>query len=138
LYCVELSPGHANHPIAPESILEKVRLGAADEILLFTMIGRVWLNHEALREIVRAWTESSAMPIEINLVRHVVKRPDAVTLTAGERGFRTFQTGRIGHRRIRLCCEMNFETANRITIALDMFAPLAVAGFARDPELGHL
>src|SRR5947208_2572419 len=34
LYCVEFSPGHANHPIAPESILEKVRLGAANEILL--------------------------------------------------------------------------------------------------------
>jgi len=31
---------------------------------------------------------------------------------------------------------MNFETAKRITVPLDVLAPLAVTGFARDPELG--
>jgi len=138
LHCVELSSGHANHPIAPESIVEKIGLGAVDEILLFSMIRRVWLNYEALSEIVSAGTESGAVPIEIDLVRHVVKGPDAVTLTAGQPGFRTFQARGIGHSRIGLRGEMSFETANRITVALDVFSPLAMAGFARDPELGHL
>ena len=138
LHGVELSSGHANHPIAPESIVEKIRLGAPNEILLFSMIRRVWLNHEALSEIVGAGTKSSAVPIEIDLVRHVVKGPDAVTLTAGQPGFRAFQALGIGHSRIGLRGEMSFETANRITVALDVFPPLAMAGFARDPELGHL
>src|SRR5437667_12506896 len=135
---VKFAPGHANNPIAPESIVKKIRLGAVNEIFLFTMIRRVWLNHKTLGKVASARTESGAMAIEIDLVRHVVKSPHAVTLTAGEPGFRTFQTCRIGHGRIRLCCEMNFETANRITIALNVFAPFTVAGFARDPELGHL
>ena len=33
---------------------------------------------------------------------------------------------------------MNLETPNRITVALDVFAALAVAGLARDPEFGYL
>ncbi len=138
LHGVELSSGHANHPIAPESIVEKIRLGAPNEIFLFSMIRRVWLNHEALSEIVGAGTKSSAVPIEIDLVRHVVKGPDAVTLTAGQPGLRTFQARGIGHCRIGLRSEMNFKTANRITVVLNVFPPLAMAGFARDPELGHL
>ena len=138
LHCVELSSGYANHPIAPESIVEKIRLGAANEILLLSMIRRVWLNYEALSEIVGAGTESSAVPIEIDFVRHAVKRPHAVTLTAGEAGFWTFQPCGIDHRRIGLRGEMSLETANRITVVLDVFPPLTMAGFARDPELGHL
>ncbi len=85
LHPVELSAGHANHTIAPESIAEKIRLGAADEILLFAVIRRVWLHDETLSEIVSARAETGAVPIEIDLVRHVVEGPDAVTLTAGKR-----------------------------------------------------
>jgi hypothetical protein len=33
---------------------------------------------------------------------------------------------------------MNFETAKGIPIALDVLASFAVAGFTRNPELGHL
>ena len=75
------------------------------------------------------------MPIEIDFVRHVVKGPDAVTLTAGQRRFRTFQARGIGYCLIGLRREMNFETANRITVTLDVFPPLAMARLARDPEL---
>jgi hypothetical protein len=138
LHAVEFAPGYANHPIAPEPILEKIRLGAANEILLFSVIRCVRLNDEALREIASTGTKNTAVPIEIDLVRHVVESPDAVALPAGEPGFWTFQTCGIGYGRVRPCCEMNFETANRITVALDVFAPLAVTGFARDPELGDL
>ncbi|PYJ76099.1 MAG: hypothetical protein DME77_07095, partial [Verrucomicrobia bacterium] len=69
MHPVKLPPGYANHPIAPESILKKIRLGAVNEILLFSVIWRVWLNHKALRKITSAGTESSAMPIEIDFVR---------------------------------------------------------------------
>src|SRR5439155_11433049 len=129
---------HANHPVAPESVLEKIRLGAADEILLLAVVRCVWLHDETLSEIMPAGAENGAVPVEIDLVRHVVERPDAVTLSAGERGLGTLQARRIGHRRIRLCGEMNLETPNRITVALDVFAALAVAGLARDPEFGYL
>ena len=85
LHTVELSAGYPNHAVAPESILKKIGFGAVDEILLFTMIRRVWLNDETLREIVGAGAESGAMPIKIDLVRHVIESPHAVTLTACER-----------------------------------------------------
>ena len=118
--------------------MKKIRFGPANEILLFSMIRRVGLNHEALREIASTGTKSSAVPVELDLVRHAVESPDAVTLPAGEAGFRTFQACRIGYGWVRPRCEMNFETAKRITIALDVLAPLAMAGFTRDTELGHL
>src|SRR5437879_406869 len=89
LHAVELSSRHPNHAVAPESIPKKIRFGPADEILLFAMVPRVWLNDETLSEIVSAGTETGAMPIEIDLVRHVVESPDAVTLTAIERRVRT-------------------------------------------------
>ena len=90
LHPVKFAPGHANHPIAPESIVKKIRLGPANEILLLSMIQRVGLNHEALREIASTGTKSRAVPVEIDLVRHAVESPDAVALTAGEPGLRTF------------------------------------------------
>ena len=85
LHAVELSSRHPNHAVAPESTAKKIRLGAADEIFLFVMIRRVWLNDETLSKIVSAGTETGAMPIEIDLVRHVIEGPDAVTLAAIER-----------------------------------------------------
>ena len=85
MHPIELSAGHANHTIVPESICEKIRFGTADEILLFAVIRRVWLHDETLSEIVSARTETGAVPIEIDLVRHVVEGPDTVTLTAGKR-----------------------------------------------------
>jgi hypothetical protein len=138
LHSVELAPSNPNHSIAPKPVPEKIRLRAADEIFLFAVIGRVWLNNEALREIVSARTEIGAVPIEIDLVCHATEGPDAMTLTTGERGLRTFQARGIGCRRIGLGCEMDFETANRIPVACNVFASLAVTGLARNPELGHL
>ena len=138
LHAVEFPPGHANHPVAPETIVEKIRLSAPNEIFLFTMIGRIWLNHETLRQVMSARTESGAVPIEIEFVRHVIECPHAVALTASQPRFRAFQTCGIGDGRIGSCCEMNFETSNGITVALDVLVPLAVACFARDPKLGHL
>jgi hypothetical protein len=85
LHPIELSAGHANHSIAPESFDEKIRLGAADEILLFAVIRRVWLHDETLSEIVSARAETGAVPIKIDLVRHVVEGPDAVALTTDKR-----------------------------------------------------
>src|SRR5215468_3493728 len=85
LHPIELSAGHANHTIAPESISEKIRLGTADEILLFAVIRRVWLHDETLSEFVSAGAETGAVPIEVDLVRHVVEGPDAVTLTTDKR-----------------------------------------------------
>src|ERR1700756_2681652 len=78
------------------------------------------------------------MTIEIDLVFHAIEGPNAVALPAGQAGFRTLQICGIGYRRIRPRCEMNFETAQGITIPLDVLAPLTMAGFAGDPELGHL
>src|ERR1051325_7584031 len=71
-------------------------------------------------------------------IGHVVESPHAVALPAGKPRFRTLQIRRIGYRRVRSFCEMNLETAQGITVALDVLAPLAMAGFTRDPELGHL
>ena len=85
LHAVELSPRHPNHAVAPESIPKKIRFGPVDEVLLFTMIRRVRLNDETLRKIVSAGTETGAMAVELNLIRHVVEGPNAVTLAAGKR-----------------------------------------------------
>ena len=85
LHTVELSAGYPNHAVAPESIPKKIRFGPVDEILLFAMVRRVWLNDETLREIVSAGAESGAMAVELNLIRHVIESPHAVTLTACER-----------------------------------------------------
>src|SRR6266581_830476 len=134
LHSVKFPAGHAHHSVAPEPVLKKIRLGAADELLLFRMVRRVWLNDEALDEIVSAGTESRAVAIKIDLVGHIVERPDAVTLTAGERRLGTIEAGRVGHGWIELRREVKLETTDRITIALDVFAPLAVARLARDPE----
>src|ERR1051325_7690783 len=85
LHPVKLASSHANHAIAPESVLEKIGLGAVNEFFLFGMVWRGWLNDEPLGEIVRAGAESGAASIKIKLVGHVIESPDAVTLPAGER-----------------------------------------------------
>ena len=85
LYAVELASRHSNHSITPEPIAEETRLGPANKIFLVTVIGRVWLHDKTLREIVSARTEAGAVAIEIYFIRHVIKGPDAVALTASER-----------------------------------------------------
>ena len=97
LHAVEFASRHANHPIAPESIVKKIRLATVNEILLFSMIRGAGLNHEALRQIASAGTKSSAMPVEIDLVRHVVESPDAMALPTCKARFRTFQICRISY-----------------------------------------
>src|SRR5438477_8508754 len=84
LHAVELSPRHSNHAVIPKSAPKKIRLGPANKILLFGMIGRVWLNNETLSEIMGAGTKTGAVLIEIEFVGHVIERPDAMTLTAIE------------------------------------------------------
>ena len=39
LRAVILAAGHANHAIAPEAVLEKIRFGLANEIFLLSVIG---------------------------------------------------------------------------------------------------
>ena len=85
LYAVEFASRYSNHSIPPESVSEETRLGPANKIFLVTVIGRVWLHDKTLREIVSARTEAGAVAIEIYFVRHVIKGPDAVALTASER-----------------------------------------------------
>src|ERR1043166_1342482 len=85
LHPVKLASSHANHAVAPESIPEKIGLGAVDEFFLFGMVRRVWLSDKALGEIVRAGTKSGAASIKIELVAHAIESPDAVTLAAGKR-----------------------------------------------------
>src|ERR1051326_9516032 len=138
LYAVEFASGPANASLAPESVVKKIRLRPGNEIFLFGVIRSVGLHHEPLREFARTGTKSSSVSIEIDLVRHVVESPDAVTLPASEAGFGPFQICRVRDRRVRLCREMNFETAKRIPIAGDVLASFAVAGFAGNPELGDL
>ena len=71
---------------SPQNLLpKKPRLGPANKIFLVTVIGHVWLHDKTLREIVSARTEAGAVAIEIYFVRHVIKGPDAVALTASER-----------------------------------------------------
>src|SRR5438105_11073834 len=64
LHAVKLSARYPNHAVAPEPTSEKIRLSSADEILLFGVIRRVWLNDETLSEIVRTRTKGTAMAIE--------------------------------------------------------------------------
>src|SRR5437879_4391280 len=99
-YAVEFASGHANHSITPEPIAEKIRLGAADEILLFAVILRIWLNNETLPEILLPGTEIGTVPVEIDFIRHVVKCPDAVALAAVERGSRSLQARGVRHGRV--------------------------------------
>jgi hypothetical protein len=68
LHAVKLSARHPNHAVAPESTPKKIRLSPANEILLFGVIRRLWLNDETLSEIVRTRTKGTTMAIEINLV----------------------------------------------------------------------
>jgi hypothetical protein len=68
LHSVKLSARHPNHAVVPESTPEKIRLSPADEILLFGVVRRLWLNDETLSEIVRPRTKGTAAAIEINLV----------------------------------------------------------------------
>src|SRR5689334_13533128 len=109
LHAVEFSSGYSNHAVAPESIHKKIRFSPANKILLFAVIGRIWLNDETLCEIVGARTKAAAMAIEINLVRHVVECPHAMALAAIESGIGCFQAGRIGNGRVRFGGEMKFE-----------------------------
>src|ERR1043166_9176385 len=81
LHAIEFASGHANHPVTPESIAKKIRLGAPNEIFLFRMVWCIWLNHETLGQIMSTRTEGGAVPIEIEFVRHVIKSPHAVALT---------------------------------------------------------
>ena len=85
LYAVEFASRYSNHSIPPESVSEETRLGPANKIFLVTVIGRVWLHDKTLREIVSARTEAGAVAIEIYFIRHVIKGPNAVALTASER-----------------------------------------------------
>src|SRR4029077_10992776 len=83
---VVFAPSHANHAIAPESILEKIRFGFANEIFLFGVISCIRLHDKTLNEIICSRAKTGAVSVEINLVRHVVESPDAVTLATGEGG----------------------------------------------------
>ncbi len=51
LHTVKLSPRDPNHTVVPESTPEKIRLSPANEILLFGVVRRLWLNDETLSEI---------------------------------------------------------------------------------------
>ena len=84
LYAVEFASRYSNHSITPESVAEETRLGPANKIFLVTVIRRTWLYDETLCQIVLAWTEAGAVPIEIDFIRHVVKGPNAVALPTGE------------------------------------------------------
>ena len=68
LHTVKLSPRDPNHTVVPESTPEKIRLSPANEILLFGVVRRLWLNDETLSEIVRPRTKGTAMAIKINFV----------------------------------------------------------------------
>ena len=138
LHAIEFSSRHANHAVAPESITEKVRLGLADEILLFAVIRRIWLNHETLGKIVSAGTKAAAMAIEIDLVRHVVECPHAVALATIEGRIGCFQTRRIGNCRVSFGGEMQFETPDGVAVLIDVLASFAVTSFAGDSELSDL
>ena len=84
LYAVEFASRYSNHSITPESVAEETRLGPANKIFLVTVIRRTWLYDETLCEIVLAWTEPGAVPIEIDFIRHVVKGVNAMALPTGE------------------------------------------------------
>ena len=84
LDAVEFASCHSNHSVPPESVAEKIRLGPANKIFLVTVIHRTWLHDETLCQIVLAWTEAGAVPIEIDFICHVVKGPNAMALPAGE------------------------------------------------------
>src|SRR4029077_5332240 len=84
LHAVEFASRHSNHSVPPESVAEKIRRGPANKIFLVAVIRRSWLYDETLREIVSAWTEAVAVPIEIDFIRHVIKGQNAVALPAGE------------------------------------------------------
>ena len=135
---IEFAARDANHSIAPEAVLEKIRFGLANEIFLLSVIGCIRLQDELLREIAFAWTKPGAMPVEIDLVRHVIERPDAVTLATRERRFGALQFRGIRHARIGLIREVNLKAAKRIAIESDMFAAFAVTCFASDTEFSHL
>src|SRR5437870_1158281 len=44
LHAIKLASGDADHPVAPETIREEIRLGSTDEILLCAVVGLVRLN----------------------------------------------------------------------------------------------
>ena len=84
LHAVEFASCDSNHSVTPESVTEKIRLGPVNKIFLVTVIRGTWLYDETLCQIVLAWTEARAVPIEIDFIRHVVKGPNAMALPAGE------------------------------------------------------
>jgi len=84
LHAVEFASCHSNHSVIPESVAEKIRLGPVNKIFLISMIRRTWLYDETLCQIVLAWAEAGAVPIEIDFIRHVVKGPNAMALPTGE------------------------------------------------------
>ena len=85
LHAVEFPARDPNHSIAPKPIAEKIRLGPENEILLLAVIFLIWLNNETLGKIMLPGTEAGALPVEIDFVRHVIERPNAVALAAIER-----------------------------------------------------
>ena len=82
LQAVELATRDADHPIAPKSVGKKIRLCFPDEVFLFAVIWRTWLNHEALAELIMAWAKVCALAVKINFVGHVIEGPDAMALSA--------------------------------------------------------
>ena len=57
---IVFTPRDADHAVAPEAILKKIRFGLANEILLFGVIGCIRLHDEALHEIVRPRAKTGA------------------------------------------------------------------------------
>ena len=84
LQAVELAASDPDHAVAPKTVAEIIGLGLPNKLLLFAMIGGLGLDYEPLIEIGIAGPEFSAVTIKINLVRHILKRPYAVALTASE------------------------------------------------------
>jgi hypothetical protein len=134
LHAVELATRDADHSVAPKTIREKIRLGFSYKILLFSVIWRTRLNHEALAEIFMARAKIRALPVKIDFVRHVIEGPDAVALSAIQVGDRSRKASRICYRRVRFGCQMNFESPKGISVDRDVIASLAMTCFAGDPE----
>ena len=101
LHAVHLPARHPNHPVAPETVAEKIRLGFMNKFLLLGVILFVRLNHETLHQILFARAKLPAMPIPIEFLLHPVKSPDAVTLSARQSRLRSLHPRRVRDRRHR-------------------------------------
>src|ERR1043166_2642110 len=135
LQTVELAPGHANHAVAPKTIVEKVRLGSADEILLFLVVALVRLDNEALAKVDMSGPKDRALTIKIDLVGHVIEGPDAVALRAIQTRGCGGEARGVGYSRVASRGQMCRETAKRIAISSNVLASFTMARFTGDPEL---